>query len=263
MKRARTWLFVPGHRPERFDKALAAGADRVIVDLEDAVAPADKAAAREAVARWLDASKPVVLRINGADSEWFEDDLALCARPGVAGVLLPKAERLDALLRVAEAAPQAALLPLVESARGFAQRDSLAQAEGVERLVFGSIDFQLDLGMQATEQELLPFRLDLVMASRLAGIGAPIDGVTTAIDDAALLAADAARARRLGFAGKLCIHPKQLAAVLQAFAPSEAERAWAQRVVAAAQAADGAAVQVDGQMVDLPVLLRAQALLSG
>jgi citrate lyase subunit beta/citryl-CoA lyase len=260
--RARSWLFVPGDRPERFDKALAAGADRVIVDLEDAVAPADKAAARDAVSRWVQASRPVALRINSAEADEFEDDLALCALPGIQAVVLPKAERLDALRRVAEAAPQAALLPLVESARGYAAREALAAAPGVERLLFGSIDFQLDLGCQATEEELLPIRFGLVLASRLAGIAAPIDGVTPAIDDAQLLRQDAARARRLGFAGKLCIHPRQLAPVHEAFAPSEAELAWARRVVEAAAAADGAAVKVDGQMVDRPVLLRARALLS-
>ena len=260
--RARSWLFVPGHRPERFDKALAAGADRVIIDLEDAVAPADKGAARDAVSRWLDASRPVVLRINAADSDEFEDDLRLCAQPGIEAIVLPKAERLDSLARVAEAAPRAALLPLVESARGFSAREALAGAPGVERLLFGSIDFQLDLGSQATEEELLPVRLGLVLACRLAGIAAPIDGVTPVIDDAGLLRQEAARARRLGFAGKLCIHPRQLAPVHEAFSPSEAELAWARRVVSAAAAAEGAAVKVDGQMVDRPVLLRAQALLA-
>jgi citrate lyase subunit beta/citryl-CoA lyase len=154
------------------------------------------------------------------------------------------------------------VLPLVESALGFGQRLALAHADHVERLIFGHIDFQADLDMRCSEDELLPFRVALVLASRLAGIAAPIDGVTTAIDDADLLQADALRARRLGFGGKLCIHPRQVAAVNRCFAPSEDEIAWARRVTAADAASGGAAVAVDGKMVDRPVVLRAQAILA-
>lgn len=254
-------LFVPGTRADRFDKALAAGASAVIIDLEDAVAPPDKDAARATVAGWLKPAHRVVLRINSADTPWFEADLALAGAPGVAAVMVPKADSAAVLAQV-QAAGARGLLPLVESATGLAALDALARAPGVWRLVFGSIDLQLDLGLKnATEDELLPFRLQLVLASRLAGIGAPLDGVSTAIDDAATLAADVARARRLGFGGKLCIHPKQVAAVLAGMAPSADELAWARRVVAAAGAAQGAAVAVDGKMVDKPVLLRAQQIL--
>ena len=138
----------------------------------------------------------------------------------------------------------------------------IAAAPGVTALVFGSIDFQLDVGMRdALPEELLPFRVQLVMGSRLAGIRPPVDGVSTAIDDAAGVRDDALRARRLGFGGKLCIHPRQVAVVNQAFTPSAAEREWAQRVVAVAASAKGAAVSVDGRMVDKPVLSRAQAIL--
>jgi len=160
------------------------------------------------------------------------------------------------------AAGARALLPLVESAAGLAGLPALAAAPGVLRLAFGSIDLQVDLGLKdATEDELLPFRLQLVLASRLAGIGAPLDGVSTAIDDEARLVQDVQRARRLGFAGKLCIHPRQVAVVNQGLAPSAAELDWARRVLAAAGSAGGAAVAVDGKMVDKPVLLRAEALL--
>jgi citrate lyase subunit beta / citryl-CoA lyase len=257
----RALLFVPGHRADRFDKALAAGASAVIIDLEDAVAPADKDAARATLAGWLRPEHAVIVRINSADTPWFAADLALCRQPGVAGVMVPKAERTDTLVQVRDAGARG-LLPLVESAAGIANLDALARAPGVWRLAFGSIDLQVDLGLKdATEDELLPFRLQLVLASRLAGIGAPVDGVSTAIDDADRLQQDVARARRLGFAGKLCIHPKQVALVQAGMAPSAAELDWARRVIDASAAAGGAAVAVDGKMVDKPVLLRAEAIL--
>ena len=258
----RSLLFVPGSRPERFNKALAAGADAVIVDLEDAVAPANKLSAREAVRAWLRPAHAVIVRINAADTPWFADDITLCALPGVAAVMLPKAERADTIATLM-AAGAPGVLPLIESAAGFAALTSIAAAPGVQRLVFGSIDFQLDLGMRdAHEDELLHFRSQIVLASRLAGLAAPIDGVSTAIDDAAALHTDVQRARRLGFGGKLCIHPKQVAGVHRGFAPSADELAWAQRVLAASAAAGGAAVAVDGKMVDKPVLLRAERILS-
>ena len=260
---ARSYLFVPADRPERFAKALASGAGAVVIDLEDAVAPEAKQGARSTLAAWLaDAPAPVVLRINAADTEWFDADLALCALPGVAGVMLPKAERSDDLARLARAAPGRALLPLVETALGFDRLRTIAEAPCVERLVFGSIDFQLDLGIAGDGEELLFFRSQLVLASRLAGIGAPVDGVSTAIDDVESLRADTTRARRLGFGAKLCIHPKQVAVVNAAFMPSDKEMAWARRVIEAAGRSQGAAVAVDGKMVDKPVILRAQAMLN-
>jgi citrate lyase subunit beta/citryl-CoA lyase len=260
---ARSYLFVPADRPERFAKALATGAGAVVIDLEDAVAPEAKQGARSTLAAWLaDAPAPVVLRINAADTEWFDADLALCALPGVAGVMLPKAERSADLARVARAAPGRSLLPLIETALGFDRLRAITESPCVERLVFGSIDFQLDLGIAGDGEELLFFRSQLVLASRLAGIGAPVDGVSTAIDDVAALRADTSRARRLGFGAKLCIHPKQVAVVYTAFMPSDEEVAWARRVIEAAGRSQGAAVAVDGKMVDKPVILRAQAMLN-
>ena len=238
---ARSYLFVPADRPERFAKALASGADAVIVDLEDAVAPQAKATARAALAEWLaGGGGPVALRIKGVQTEWFADELA----------------------RLRAAAPAAALLPLVESAAGIANLRQLAGADGVQRLLFGSIDLQLDLGIHGEGEELLMFRSQLVLASRLAGLAPPVDGVCTAIDAPDLLLADAQRARRLGFGAKLCIHPRQVAVVNRAFSPTPEELAWARRVVAAAAAAHGGAVAVDGRMVDRPVLSRAEALLA-
>lgn len=255
----RSYLFVPGNRPERFDKACAAGADAVIVDLEDAVPFADKAAAREAVAAWLSPAKPVLVRVNGADTDWFTDDLALCRAPGVAGVVLPKAEQAGDIARL-RAAGATAVLPLIESATGIDHLRAIASARGVQRLMFGSIDFQLDLGIPGEREELLFFRSQLVLASRLAGLAAPVDGVSTALDDADRLADDARHARQMGFGAKLCIHPKQVQAVNRCFTPGAHELAWAGRVLEAAALANGAAVALDGKMIDRPVILRAQAI---
>jgi citrate lyase subunit beta/citryl-CoA lyase len=257
---SRSYLFVPGHRPDRFDKACAAGADQVIIDLEDAVPPADKAKARDAVAAWLSPAHPVLVRINGADSEWFREDVALCGKPGVAGIVLPKAEREADLAALAAAGAQA-ILPLVESALGLWNCAALARMPRVERLVFGSIDFSLDLGIREGFEQLLYARSQLVLASRVAGIAAPVDGVTTSFDDPGAVRDDTLRARALGFGAKLCIHPKQVAPVNDAFAPTSEELAWATRVVAANDAAQGGAVAVDGKMVDRPVVLIAQQML--
>ncbi|CAG0977046.1 (S)-citramalyl-CoA lyase [Burkholderiales bacterium] len=259
---ARSYLFVPADRPERYAKALAAGAGAVIVDLEDAVAPAAKDAARGALASWLrGAPTSVIVRVNAADTAWFADDLALCGHAAVAGVVLPKAERRSDLAHTSAIAAGKRLYPLIETACGFDAMRTLAGAPGVERLMFGSIDFQVDLGIGGEGDELLWFRSQMVLVSRLAGIRSPVDGVSTAIDDADRLRADAGRARRLGFGAKLCIHPRQVDAVNRAFMPSEAERDWARRVIEAAERAGGAAVAVDGRMVDKPVMLRARAIL--
>jgi citrate lyase subunit beta/citryl-CoA lyase len=257
---ARSYLFVPGNRPERFDKACAAGADAVIVDLEDAVPSADKAAAREALAAWLSPRQQVLVRINGADSEWFEDDLLLAARPGVAGIVLPKAEHEASLAKLA-AAGAPAILPLIESGLGLWNAAALARLPRVSRLVFGSIDFSFDMGIQEGHETLLYARSQLVLASRVAGIAAPVDGVTTTFDQPERVHADTLRTRALGFGGKLCIHPKQVAPVHEAFAPTAEEVSWAGRVVAAAEAAQGGAVALDGKMVDRPVILIAQQML--
>jgi citrate lyase subunit beta / citryl-CoA lyase len=257
---ARSYLFVPGNRPERFDKACAAGADAVIVDLEDAVPPADKQAARDALAAWLTPQRSVLVRINGADSAWFEDDLVFCAMPGVAGIVLPKAEHEASLARLA-AAGASAILPLVESGLGLWNAAALARLPRVQRLVFGAIDFSLDMGIQESHETLLHARSQLVLASRVAGIAAPVDGVTASFDEPGRVHDDALRARALGFGAKLCIHPKQLAPVHEAFAPTAAQLTWAGRVLAAAEAARGGAVALDGKMVDLPVILIARRML--
>jgi citrate lyase subunit beta/citryl-CoA lyase len=258
----RSYLFVPADRPERFEKALGCDADAVIVDLEDAVAPEKKDAARSALGEWLATTRSsVVVRINGIDSPWFRDDLVLCSQPGVAAVMLPKAERAQDLAAVSESAAGKPLLPLIETAAGFDGMRSVAQAPQVERLVFGSIDFQLDLGISGEGDALLYFRSQLVLISRLASLAAPVDGVSTSIDDLQALERDAEHARQLGFGAKLCIHPKQVERVNRSFSPSEEEILWAQRVLDAAARSNGAAVALDGKMIDRPVILRAHALL--
>ena len=260
---ARSYLFVPANRPERFDKALAAGADAVIVDLEDAVPDADKLQARNALAGWLSPAKRILVRINHAQSEWFRDDLDLCRGAGVEGIVLPKAERVEDIATVVQDIGSGKLvIPLVETALGLFDAVAIARAPQVQRLAFGSIDFQLDLGIRGEHEELLYFRSHLVLASRLAGLQPPIDGVTTALDDAKQLLDDSNRARRLGFGAKLCIHPKQLAPVHQCFSPSAEEIAWARRVLDAARAAKGAAVALDGRMIDRPVILKAEEILA-
>jgi citrate lyase subunit beta/citryl-CoA lyase len=147
---------------------------------------------------------------------------------------------------------------LVETARGLAACRDIACAAGVTRLAFGSIDYAADLGMAHVRDALLIARAEIVLASRLAGLPAPIDGVTTAIDDDETIADDARYAAALGFGGKLCIHPRQIPPVRRGFAPSDAELAWARRIIVAPE---GGAVSVDGTMVDAPVRLRARQIL--
>ena len=257
---ARSYLYVPGNRPERFDKACAAGADAVIVDLEDAVPPTEKDSARAAMAAWLSPDKAVLVRVNASGSEWFDRDLAACDVAGVIGVILPKAEKIgDAVVSLCRKRG-VALFPLIETAVGMSQAEAVAATPCVQRLMFGTIDFQFELGIDGDGDELLAFRSRLVLASRLAGIQSPVDGPCTSWADTALLIADSRRARKLGFGGKLCIHPKQVANVNAAFSPDETEIAWAHKVLEAAKRSGGAAVAVDGRMIDRPVILKAEQI---
>jgi citrate lyase subunit beta/citryl-CoA lyase len=271
---ARTFLFVPGDRPERHARALASGAGVVIVDLEDAVAPDRKDAARTQIAQSFaalpsEAHGRLLVRMNAADTPWHADDRALVARLAVqgllAGVVLPKAERATDLAALAQAlGPATALMPLIESVAGLDAIDTLAASPQVLRLVFGHLDFQADAGMACgpDEAELVPVRLALVLASRRAGLAPPVDGVTADWRDAARLTAEASRARRGGFGAKLCIHPDQVAGVADAFTPGADELAWARRVRDGVRAAGGGVVNVDGRMVDGPVVKLAERLLA-
>ena len=256
---ARTFLFVPGNRPERFSKAVAAQPDIVIIDLEDAVSAADKDTARGHVDEWLSTGNPGMVRINAVDTDWHEADLALVGEHGVP-VMVPKAERADTIRHVARLTPAPVIVPLVESAAGITAAADICAAPGVQRLAFGSIDLATELGIDPDDRDaLLLSRSTLVLAAAAAGLAGPIDGVTTALTDMRPLVDDFAYARRLGMTAKLCIHPAQVAAVHAAAAPSADELQWAQRIIAAC-GDNGSALAVDGQMVDAPVLERARRI---
>jgi citrate lyase subunit beta/citryl-CoA lyase len=258
----RSFLFVPGNRPERFAKACSSGADAVIIDLEDAVPPEEKSAARAHVASWLSGNNPVYVRVNGTDTEWFEDDLSVLLRPGVTGVVLPKAGTHDDVAQLASRLPPGVrIIPLVETALGVWNSLLLASAPKVERLAFGSIDLQLDAGITGEGEELLYARSRVVLASRVAGILPPLDGVTTAVDAPDLLAADVQRARRLGFSGKLCIHPNQIPVVNAGFLPTPQEVEWAHTIMEAVGSMGEGAISLNGKMVDRPVIDKARKIL--
>jgi len=280
-----TWLFVPGDRPERFARARAAGAQEVICDLEDAVAASAKVQARANVAGWLADGGSAWVRINPVTTaEHTADVRALVGLPGLRGFVLPKAESPDDLTGFEQP-----VVALVETAFGVHRAFDLAAVPTVHRLALGSIDLAADLGAQETDAALLLARSTLVLASRVAARPAPIDGVTVALRDADRVRADAARARELGFGGKLCVHPAQIEPVMQGFAPDRRELAWARAVLAGADGAgstgtasaandsigngsgrsesvgagsgEGGARRVDGVMVDRPVLERARRIL--
>lgn len=258
----RSYLFVPGNRPDRFDRALASGADMVVLDLEDSVAPDQKNNARQAVLSWLSPEHPVCLRINGMNSGWFDDDLKICTAAGVAAIMLPKVESQDPVERVTDDLGEGIpVLPFIESASGYWNMLAVAGARGVQRLVFGALDFLLDLGMSAQADELNSVRLQMVLISRLAGIAAPVESVTQDIDDTGTLRDDARRARSLGFGGKLCIHPSQVTEINNCFSYSAEELAWARKVMAAAEQSNGAVKLLEGKMIDKPVIERARLIL--
>nr|BFD41582.1 CoA ester lyase [Pseudomonas sp. FFPRI_1] len=262
----RSALFVPGSRPERFAKALASGADAVIVDFEDAVEEPLKAQARNHLQAFLGEHPEARawVRVNAPDHPQHKADLEFCmAQPGVTGILLPKVESAAQVARAA--ASGRPVWPIIESARGLLALAQIATAPGVQRLSFGGLDLALDLNLSsatpAAQFALDQARLALILHSRAAGLQAPLDGVYPGIADSQGLADSIRHAYAMGFAGALCIHPRQVPVIHQALAPSADELAWAQRVVEGGQ--DGAgAYQVDGQMVDAPVLLRAQRLLA-
>ncbi|AHL75091.1 host specificity protein [Stutzerimonas stutzeri] len=261
----RTALFVPATRPDRISKALATGADAVIVDLEDAVAENQKAEALNNLDGFLaaDPSARILVRINAAGHLQQAEDLKVCAaHSGVIGVLLPKVE---SAAQVAEAASCGKpVWPIIESARGLAALPEIAVADGVERLSFGALDLGLDLGLASgtasAERMLDQARYALLLHSRLAQLAPPLDSVFPDIKNLHGLAQFVADARDMGFGGLLCIHPSQVAVVHETLMPGADELAWAQRVLAAGASGDGVFV-VDGQMVDAPVLGRARRLL--
>jgi citrate lyase subunit beta/citryl-CoA lyase len=280
---ARSLLFVPGTRADRFERAVTSGADAVILDLEDSVAPSEKTLARTAVERWLTAdfqrAPSIAVRINAVDTTWHADDLRMVAAVGCA-VLLPNADNVRALVTVRTDLPDhCALIALVETARGVRDVASLCTSQSIDRLAFGSVDFAVELGLDPlTASATLAYaRSTLVVSSAAAGSPPPVDGVTTAVDDPTRLAADLKTAVSIGFGGKLAVHPRQIAAINDAWTPSPALVNWAQRVLAAtsptvtagsydhageAAEATVGVTTVDGQMVDQPVVTRARRILA-
>ena len=280
MQPLRSFLFAPGNHARRVEKALSLDADAVILDLEDAVATAEKRATRDAVVAALVRPRRALLyvRVNAVDTEFCYGDLAAIVRPGLDGVILPKVESaaglatadwlLAQLEREQGLMPRKIdLVPIIETARGLNQIDAiLATGTRVKRIAFGAGDFTLDVNMawSRNEAELAYARAKIVTASRAAGIEAPFDTVWVDLADEEGLEASARTAFGFGFQGKMCIHPNQIAVVNRVFTPSEAEIAFAERVVAAfarAEAEGSAAIQLDGKFIDYPILYRAQRVL--
>lgn len=257
---ATTFLFVPGDRPERFDKAFRTAADVVIIDLEDSVATDTKTAALSATVAALsgDGVAPefrAVVRVNSIS------DIPALVAAGTSrflGVMIPKADDDETVDAVAAELPDGlAVIALIETARGVAAARSIAAHPRVTRLAFGAIDFCADV--DATGPAILDYaRAELVLASRVAELPAPVESPSTTFTDLEAVESDARHARALGFGGKLCIHPAQLAPVVTGFAPTAGEIAWAERIVGL----EGGAVQLDGAMVDKPVVDRARRILA-
>jgi citrate lyase subunit beta / citryl-CoA lyase len=260
---SRTWLFVPGDRLDRFEKARTSAADQVILDLEDAVVSERKKLARRDVAWWLSHGGSGWVRINALGTPWYDGDVAALARcPGLRGLILPKAEVPPALEALGRRLPTKGMIALIETALGLERAAKIAACEHVDRLAFGSIDFAADIGADECNESLLFARSTLVLASRGAEKAPPIDGVTTNLTDATIVHQAALYAKRLGFGGKLCVHPNQIAPTSQAFLPTEQEVAWA-RMVRAEDSKDGAsASSVDGMMIDKPVHDHARRVLA-
>jgi len=284
LSRAVAFLFVPGDRPERFEKAARSGADIVIIDLEDAVHAEHKETARanvaEAIAQGLPGGVPFLVRINTTEDQWREADLAAIEAwrsgggggSGFAGVVWPKLEPGTALEEATERLRGLAVLGLIESAAGVAACETLAAHPLVTRLGVGAVDLAADLGLSdetgadgsvvAPQDGALVEQLKgrVALASRVAGLAQPVDSPSVELRDADRTRATTARGRALGFGGRLCVHPAQLQPVREAFAPTAAELRWAQGVVEAMRGQG--AVAFEGRMLDEPVRLRAERILA-
>lgn len=276
----RSFLFAPANHPRRREKAFTLGADAVILDLEDACAVSEKVASRGPVAESMRAGRDCLgyVRVNPLSTSFAYGDLVETAQAGLDGVVLPKVESaadiatadwLIAQLERERGLPAGAidLVPIIESAAGMSNlREIVRAAPRVKRLAFGAADFTNDLGLTWTrdELELLAHRGEIVLQSRAAGLEPPIDTVWADVKDAEGFAQSAARARVLGFQGKLCIHPDQVEAANRAFTPGEAEVAKARRIVdafAEAEARGSSAIQLDGQFIDYPIMHAARRVL--
>jgi len=265
---AYSFLFVPANQPERYGKALASGADGVIIDLEDAVGLDDKAKARELLKNtWssisVEEKKRVIIRCNAPGSSFYAADLVLAKELQVRHLMIPKTESRDHINGAAEELKTTAFIPMIETPLGLHHLNEIASAEQVLRLALGNLDMQVELGISCddNETEIDTARFMLVLASKLAQIAPPLDGVTPSTDDEPRIFAHAQKAKRFGFGAKLCIHPKQIPIIKRAFSPTVEEISWAKRVLAADNASNGQAVKVDGKMVDRPVVMLAHRIL--
>ncbi len=262
----RSLLFVPGSEERRFPRAVESEADALIFDLEDAVPPDRKEEARRTVARELGVPSPktALVRVNAPSSEWGRADLAMVAEAEVAGIVVPKAEAAELARLEVEGPP---VIALIETAVGLRDAFEVAAHSRVVALMLGAADLGAELGLtpRADGLEIVHARSTLVVASAAAGIHPPLDVVHLDTKNPESLRAEAELARSLGFAGKPCIHPAQLAVVNEVFGVSPEEVAAAQEVVAAyeeARGRDGAVTTVRGRMVDLPVVARAQRVIA-
>ena len=277
----RSFLFVAGNHEQRFAKALQSGADAVIFDLEDAVPPAQKQTAREAIAAVLQQPRQckAYARLNGVPSGETMTDLEAIASARLDGVVLPKAESVDDVRAIAyllqRAESQRGLatgaldfIALIESAKALLHLEEIAAASPrLSRLAFGAADYVVDMDLQWTEEEaeLAYARARLTHASRTSGLEPPIDAVVVQVNDTERFRASARRARAMGFLGKLCIHPSQVEACNEVFTPSTEEIEHARRVLdafAKSEAAGSAALQVDGVMIDYALVHKARRVLA-
>lgn len=256
----RSYLFAPGHNEKLLSRVFGAGADAVMLDLEDAVPPKAKRQARAMVGEVV-ADHAAWVRINAVRTDLAAADLD--AIGGLAaGIRIPKVQDADDVRWVRERAPGTPLICAIETARGILAAAEIAAVPGVRHLSLGGVDLRRDLGAGDGNLQTLYARSHLVVASRAAGIDPPIDSVYARLDDDAGLREQAEFARSLGFFGKSAIHPRQLAILHEVFTPSTAELEWAHAVLDAFEAADGDAVKLeDGEFVDLPVAERARRLL--
>ena len=280
MTASRSFLFVPATSDRKIDKAFASPADAVIVDFEDAVAVSEKPAARAVLAAIVSVPRrlPCWVRINAMTTGFCHRDVIAATTSGVAGIILPKVESaadlraIDWLMSQVEAEAGLAdrslgLMGIVETARGLVHVDAIAEASPrLRRLMYGAVDLAADMAIEIDDAggASAQARFAIARASRAAGILAPLDTAFTDIPNLDELRATSRRARALGYSGKTCIHPSQIAVVNEVFTASAAERAWAERVVAEfaeAEARGLAAFKLDGEMIDYPVVERARRLL--
>jgi citrate lyase beta subunit len=259
----RSLLFVPGTRPDRFNRALASGADAVCIDLEDAVPPGDKATARDAAAGFIAQGRvggPAVgVRINGSATEWSIPDVEMLRGGKAAFVMLPKAADAAEVTELHEALRQP-IWPLIETADGLLNCWTVASAHGVTGVLFGAFDYAADVGCAMAWEPLLYARSTLAAACARARVQL-LDSPFGDLIDVAALRHETTRAKALGFTGRACIHPDQVAPINAAYIPTPAEVAQAQRVLTAFDAGDARAAQLDGKLIELPVALAARRVL--